>query len=183
MIDLPYSLDESSHFDFLVRRGDPDDPLNLLDVLSIERISVQHDLPLAPTQRVEYNLRRGDSEGARFPSLCFPLERDELENLRETGVLDDGAEGGEGTGDVELVRAAEEAEDGGEIRREEGLESGGEAGDGADDLEGRATESRPFGGELLGAQSVNKQKNVDRQQVDARSARSRRRIPSCGDRR
>lgn len=147
LVKFPDDLDESANFDFLVGRSDPDDPFNLLDILSVQRFSLQYDtLPGAET--VEDDLRGSDTEGSGFPSFGFPFCGDVAEYFGDPGVAYDSAEGGEGARDVELVGAGEETEEGGEVRREERLEGGGKAREGADHFEGRSAESGAFGGEL-----------------------------------
>lgn len=52
------------------------------------------------------------------------------------------------TCDIELVGAAEQAQDGGQVGRDEGLESVTQTSTRCHQIQGRSTETRPFGDEL-----------------------------------
>lgn len=147
LVDLPAFLHVAPDARFAAGRARLDDPLEFVDP---PRQPVLVDREEARVGPEEDGDGRGGvfSEARALARLGAPFEDDVPEDFGEVRVFHDRRDGRVGSGGVDLVRPAKEAQDGREVDWQERGELRAEAGTGRDEFEGRAAEGAAFGDDL-----------------------------------
>lgn len=121
-----------------------DDPFEVVDP-AFERVLVDCECARVGAEH-EGDGRGGVFAKARaFAGFGAPFDDEVLEYLGEAGVFHDRGDGGGGAGSVDLVGAAKEAEDRGQVDGQQRFERGSEAGARGDEFERGPAEGAAFG--------------------------------------
>lgn len=121
-----------------------DDPFEVVDP-AFERVLVDCECARVGAEHEGYGRGGVFAKARAFAGFGAPFDDEVLEYLGEAGVFHDRGDGGGGAGSVDLVGAAKEAEDRGQVDGQQRFERGSEAGARGDEFERGPAEGAAFG--------------------------------------